>query len=214
MYNCILYVEYLPIKKDFAEKSVILHIITHPSDPLPPTFVQWCVALSRSAIGVVVVVIAATVFAAAAVAPSLPAAPPNRRLLRRRRHRSPPPLPPPTADRHQRIVGVINSPGGGHHRRHCRSFLDLFPANLEKKLCSLFCLHGKKCSKPSQVCGYEHIGKREKIPATDQIKILEHCHATQGKKIWLNANTFLKHKNTIPDKYTYLLRDSKVPKGA
>jgi hypothetical protein len=53
---------------------------------------------------------------------------------------------------------------------HCKegtTFLGLFPANLEKKLCSFFCLHGKKCSKPSQVCEFEHIGKWEKITATD-----------------------------------------------
>jgi hypothetical protein len=52
------------------------------------------------------------------------------------------------------------------------------------------------------------------VSATDQIKILEHCHATQGKKIWLDANTFSKHKNTIHIKYAYLLGDSKGPKGA
>ena len=100
---------------------------------------------------------------------------------------------------------------------HCKEgspFLELFPANLEKKLCSFFCLHGKKCSKPTQVCKYEHIGKWEKIPANDQIKILEHCHATQGKKVWLDAETFAKHKIIIPDKYAYLLGDSKGPKGA
>jgi len=59
---------------------------------------------------------------------------------------------------------------------HCKEgtpFSELFPANLKKKLCSFFCLHDKKCSKPSQVCQYEHIGKWETIPATDQIKILK-----------------------------------------
>jgi hypothetical protein len=99
---------------------------------------------------------------------------------------------------------------------HCKEgtpFLDLFPITLKKKYCSFFCLHGKKCSKSSQVCEYEHIGKWDKIPTNDQIKILEHCHATQGKKIWLDAKTFAKHKNTIPDKYAYLLRDSKGPKS-
>ena len=92
--------------------------------------------------------------------------------------------------------------------------MELFPANLEKKLCSFFCLHGKKCSNPTLVWEYEHIGKWEKIPANDQIKILEHCHATQGKKVWLDAETFAKHKIIIPDKYAYLLGDSKGPKGA
>ena len=60
---------------------------------------------------------------------------------------------------------------------HCKEgtqISDLFPSNLEKKYFSFFCLHGKKCSKPAQVCEYEHIGKWEKIPANDQIKILEH----------------------------------------
>ena len=60
---------------------------------------------------------------------------------------------------------------------HCKEgtqISDLFPSDLEKKYCSFFCLHGKKCSKPAQVCEYEHIVKWEKIPANDQIKILEH----------------------------------------
>ncbi len=60
---------------------------------------------------------------------------------------------------------------------------ELFPNDLEKKLCSLFLFHDKKCSKPNQACDFEHIGKWDKIPATDQTKILEHCHATQGKKV-------------------------------
>ena len=47
---------------------------------------------------------------------------------------------------------------------------------------------------------YEHIWKWDKIPANDQIKILKHCHATQGKKVWLNAETFTKNKIIIPDK--------------
>ena len=40
------------------QKTVLSYnIITHPPDPLPPTIVQWCIVLSRSAIGVVVVVL-------------------------------------------------------------------------------------------------------------------------------------------------------------
>jgi len=66
-----------------------------------------------------------------------------------------------------------------------------------KETLLFLCLCGKKRSKSTQVCEYEHIGKWEKIPATDQIKILKHCHATQGKKIWLDADTFSKHKNII-----------------
>jgi len=92
-------------KKNYCVHEKLLHILhhTHPPDPLPPTIVQWCIVLSRSAIGVVVVVIVAMVVAAAAVTPSfLPTAPPNRQLLCCRRHCPPPPLPPPTGCwRHQ-----------------------------------------------------------------------------------------------------------------
>ena len=78
VYDCILYREYLPIKKDLAKKKcVILYIVTHPPDSLPPTILQWCVVLSRSTIGIVILVIAATVVAAAAVASLLPAAQPD-----------------------------------------------------------------------------------------------------------------------------------------
>jgi hypothetical protein len=91
---------------------------------------------------------------------------------------------------------------------------ELFPNNLEKKLCSFFSFHDKKCSKPNQACDFEHIGKWDKIPAADQAKILEHCHATQGKKVWLDAETFAKHKIMIPEKYTYLLGDSNGPMSA
>jgi len=48
---------------------------------------------------------------------------------------------------------------------------ELFPNNLEKKLCSFFSFHNKKCSKPNQACDFEHIGKWDKIPAADQTKI-------------------------------------------
>ena len=102
-------------------------------------------------------------------------------------------------------------------RFHCKEgtpILGLFPSSLKKNYFSFFCLHGKKCSKPAQVWEYEHIGKWDKIPANNQIRILKHCHATQGKKVWLNAKTFAKHKIIIPNKYACLLRDSKGPKGA
>ncbi len=65
-----------------------------------------------------------------------------------------------------------------------------------------------------QPCNFKHVGKWEKIPANDQTKILEHCHASGGK-IWLNADTFSKHKfANIPKKFAYLLGDAKGPKSA
>ncbi len=36
---------------------------------------------------------------------------------------------------------------------------ELFPANLSKKYCSFFCFHDKKCTKPMQMCNFEHIRK-------------------------------------------------------
>ena len=36
---------------------------------------------------------------------------------------------------------------------------ELFPNDPEKKLCSFFLFHDKKCSKPNQACDFEHIGK-------------------------------------------------------
>jgi hypothetical protein len=90
---------------------------------------------------------------------------------------------------------------------------ELFPSNLEKKYCSFFYFHYKKCSKPNQACDFDHIGKWDKIPANNQLKILEHFHATEGNKVWLDANTFTKHRATVPNKYAYLLGDSKGPKS-
>ncbi len=90
---------------------------------------------------------------------------------------------------------------------------ELFPSNLEKKYSSFFCFHDKKCSKSNQACNLDHIRKWDKIPANNQLKIVEHCHATEGKKVWLDANTFAKHRAMVPDKYTYLLGDSKGPKS-
>ena len=91
---------------------------------------------------------------------------------------------------------------------------ELFPNDLEKKLCSFFSFHDKKCTKPNQACDFQHIGKWDKIPPGDQTKILEHCHSAQGKIVWLDAATFTKHKVAVPEKYAYLLGDSNGPKSA
>ena len=91
---------------------------------------------------------------------------------------------------------------------------DFFPANLLLKNCSFFYFHDKKCAKAKTVCEIEHINEWDKIPPPDERKILEHFHAS-GEKLWLDADTFMKHKITnIPEKYAYLLGDAKGPKGA
>ncbi len=90
---------------------------------------------------------------------------------------------------------------------------ELFPSDLTKKYHSFLRFHDKKCSKPSQAWDFNHVGKWDKIPVDDQSKILEHFHAFKGK-IWLDADTFAKHRATVPNKFTYLLGDSKGPKSA
>jgi hypothetical protein len=89
---------------------------------------------------------------------------------------------------------------------------NLFPSGLSKPLCGYFCFHNKKCSKPNQACKFNHIGKWDKIPVEDQAKILAHCHLFGGKKVWPDADTFAKHRATIPDKFLYLLGNLKDPK--
>jgi hypothetical protein len=94
---------------------------------------------------------------------------------------------------------------------HCKDSFqtnELFPLDLLKKYCSFFCFHNKRCSKPNQACEFEHVRRWEKIPPRDQEKILAHCHVGNGKKVWLDAKTFMKHKVTIPEKYAYLLGDA------
>ena len=103
---------------------------------------------------------------------------------------------------------------GLFHSKEGTPVTDLFPTGLTKKYCSFFCFHNKKCSKPHQACDFDHVGRWDKVPPDYQLKILEHCHAGQGKKVWLDADTFAKHKITIPDKFVYLLGDSEGPKSA
>jgi hypothetical protein len=81
-----------------------------------------------------------------------------------------------------------------------------------KKNCSFFCFRDKKCLNPSQACNFDHVGKWDKIPADDQSKILEHFCASKGK-IWLDADTFAKHRAAFLDKFAYLLGDSKGSKN-
>jgi hypothetical protein len=83
---------------------------------------------------------------------------------------------------------------------------ELFPANITKNYCSFINFHDKKCSKPNQACNFNHIGKWDKIHAGDQTKILKHCHSTQGKKVWLDADTFAKHRATVPKRICLSLR--------
>jgi hypothetical protein len=115
----------------------------------------------------------------------------------------------PTKQKLKPAIGVKDFTKAGLF--HCKDGFqtnELFPLDLSKKYCTFFCFHNKRCSKPNQACEFEHVGRWEKIPTGDQEKILTHCHAGKGRKVWLDADTFMKHKVTIPEKYAYLLGDT------
>jgi hypothetical protein len=100
---------------------------------------------------------------------------------------------------------------------HCANrtpMSNLFPSGLSKLLCGYFCFHNKKVSKPNQACKFNHIGKWDKIPVENQANILAHCRLFDGKKVWLDTDTFAKHRATIPDKFSYLLGNLKSLKSA
>ncbi len=59
---------------------------------------------------------------------------------------------------------------------------DLFLSDLSKPLYGYFCFRNKKCTKPNQACNFNQIRKWDEIPAEDQVKILAHCHLSDGKK--------------------------------
>jgi len=98
---------------------------------------------------------------------------------------------------------------------HCKEgtqINELFPVDSIKKYYSFVCFHKKKCSKPHQSCGFEHIGRWDRVLPEDQMKILEPCHASKGKKVWLDSDIFAKHNIVIPEKFAYLLGDARGPK--
>jgi hypothetical protein len=45
------------------------------------------------------------------------------------------------------------------------------------------------------------------------MKILEHCHASKGKEVSLDADIFAKHNIAISEKFAYLLGDARGPKS-
>ncbi len=97
-----------------------------------------------------------------------------------------PPGTPATKSKRQKLKAGAGSKdftkAGLFHCKEGTPIPVLFPANLTKKYSSFFCFHNKKCSKPHQACEFDHIGRWDKVPVDNQSKILEHCHATKGKR--------------------------------
>ncbi len=84
-------------------------------------------------------------------------------------------------------------------------------SKLKEGICMDFCLHEKKCNLPRmQWKKYKHYTTWKDIPDEDKLVLLKHMNNT--KKMWLDANTFLKNKLSIVAKVTHLLGDALGPK--
>jgi hypothetical protein len=70
----------------------------------------------------------------------------------------------------------------------------------------VFCLHKKKCNFPHMLCkNGKHHTTWKNIPDEDKMVLLKHMDDT--KNMWLDAETFQKHKITMAPKFTHLLGD-------
>ena len=76
---------------------------------------------------------------------------------------------------------------------------NIFPKNLDRRLCAKFCCKGKECS--SENCGFEHISKERDLSQEDIKKICQHFK--NNKTGWLNKNSF-RHV-TLEEQFTFLL---------
>ncbi len=78
-------------------------------------------------------------------------------------------------------------------------------------VCMDFCCHEKKCSFPHMLCrNGKHYTNWKNVPDEDKIILLKYMDSTG--LLWLNAETFKKHKITIPPKYAHLLGNATGPK--
>ncbi len=74
-------------------------------------------------------------------------------------------------------------------------------------MCVDFCMHEKKCNFPHMLCkNGKHYTTWKNIPNKDKTMLLKHMNDT--KNMWLDTETFQKHKVTIAPKFTYLLGDA------
>jgi len=72
-----------------------------------------------------------------------------------------------------------------------------------KPPCNKFCLQGRTCDKPHQMCKFGHFVSWKAFEKKDQDAILEHCD--KGGHIWLDETSFNAQKVELPQKYQYLL---------
>ncbi len=82
---------------------------------------------------------------------------------------------------------------------------------LKESICMDFCSHEKKCNFPHMLCkNGKHYTTWKYIPDYDKMVLLKHMG--DKKNMWLNAETFQKHKITIAPKFTHLLGQALGPK--
>jgi hypothetical protein len=78
-------------------------------------------------------------------------------------------------------------------------------------ICMDFCSHEKKCNYPHQLCkNGKHYTNWKNVPGKDKIALLKHMNSSG--LMWLDAETFEKHKIVIAPKFAHLLGDTMGPK--
>jgi hypothetical protein len=82
---------------------------------------------------------------------------------------------------------------------------------LKENICMDFCFHGRKCNFPHLLCkNGKHYTTWKNIPDEDKAVLLIHMNETN--KMWLDSETFTKHKVTIAFKFSHLLGNASGPK--
>ena len=82
---------------------------------------------------------------------------------------------------------------------------------LKENICMDFCSHGRKCNFYHLLCkNGKHYTTWKNIPNEDKAVLLIHMNET--KKMWLDSETFTKHKVTIAFEFSHLLGNASGPK--
>jgi hypothetical protein len=78
-------------------------------------------------------------------------------------------------------------------------------------ICLDFCCHEKKCNFNHLLCkNGKHYTNWKNVPDEDKTTLLNHMNTTG--LMWLDAETFERHKITIAPEFTHLLGDATRPK--
>jgi hypothetical protein len=78
-------------------------------------------------------------------------------------------------------------------------------------ICMDFCCHEKKCNFNHLLCkNGKHYTNWKNLPGKDKLILLNHMNTTG--LMWLDTETFEKHKITIAPEYAHLLGDATGPK--